>query len=156
MREQEVREPGSPRRPVKHVQRGPVGSVVIEGERADHEQDLEHGRHVDDPHGRHDDHGDVGPLNKRAPRERFWIPASRAGAGRLLGRANLIDVDGLGYVLEHLVAEVLFAQPELVPHLVPHRSGYADGAGVGEPLKAGGDVDPLPVDPVASTITSPR
>jgi len=48
-----------------------------------------------------------------------------------------------------LVAEVLFAQPELVSHLVPHGSGYADGTGVGEPLKAGGYVDPLPVDPIA-------
>src|SRR5262249_43992947 len=107
------------------------------------------GCHVDGPHGGHHDHGDIGPRKKRAPKERCWIPASRAGALRLLTRADLIDADGLGYVLERLVAEVLCAQPELVPHLVPHGSGDADGAGIGKLLEAGGDIDPLPVDPVA-------
>ena len=134
---------------MQHVQRGPVRSVVVESERADHEENLEHGRHVDDPHRGHNDHGYVGPRGERAPGERVRIPASLAGTSRLVARADLIDMDGLGDVLQRLVAEVFSAQPELVPHLVPHGSGHADGAGVGEPLEARGDVNPLPVDPVA-------
>src|SRR5262249_25949071 len=118
-------------------------------ERADHEKDLKHGCHVDDPHGGHDDHGDVGPPDERAPWEGFRIPTTRTRARGSFGRADLKNPDELRYVFERLVAEVLFAQPELVSYLVPHGSGYADGTGIGEPLKAGGYVDPLSVDPIA-------
>lgn len=64
-------------------------------------------------------------------------PGSHVGACCVLGRTDLIHVDGFGYVLERLLAEILFAQRELVPHLVPHESREADSAGIGQLLKGG-------------------
>src|SRR5262249_60515019 len=90
-----------------------------------------------------------GRPRKRPPREPFRTPTNRAGAGGPLGGADLIDAHGVRDVFERLVAEVFFAQLELMSHLVPHGSGYADGTGFGEPLKAGRYVDPLPVGPIA-------
>src|SRR5438046_7848160 len=45
-------------------------------------------------------------------RSRVRIPASLAGTSRLVARADLIDMDGLGDVLQRLVAEVFSARSE--------------------------------------------
>jgi hypothetical protein len=54
-----------------------------------------------------------------------------------------------GDVLERLLPQVLAAQIELARDLLVHGPRDADPARLGQPLQAGGDVDPVPVDPLA-------
>jgi hypothetical protein len=131
---------------VQKVQRGRIGRVIVECERADHEENLEHDRHVEDPRRGHHEYGHVGATGPHRSRQ---LPGVRACASIVLRlESDSIDPHRVGDVLDGLLAQVLGANHQLVSHLLPDRPRHADSTRFGQALEARRDVDAFTVDAV--------
>ena len=67
----------------------------------------------------------------------------------MAGTTYRVGANRLGDILDAMVAERAVIEIELVPDLVVHGLRDADGAGLGERLEPGGDVDAVAKDVVA-------
>ncbi len=58
-----------------------------------------------------------------------------------------IHPDGLSDVLQGLLPQILVIEAQLALDVMMHHAGDADSSPLRQSLEAGGDVDPVPVDP---------
>src|SRR5262249_5864625 len=75
------------------------------------------------------------------------ISPRRGGEPRFLVtvESHPIDGNGIGYILDLLLAHRLKAEGEFLGHLVRNLAGDIDVTGFGQLLKSGGDIHPLAV-----------
>src|SRR5262249_11898043 len=65
------------------------------------------------------------------------------------GDADRVSANWLGDILDAVAAERMVIEIELIPDLLVHSAGDANGAGRGESREAGGDVDAIAEDVAA-------
>src|SRR5262249_43364801 len=143
----EVGQPCGPRRSIEEVQRGPIGRIIVEAERADHKENLKDDRYVEDPGRGHYQHGHVGATGPRWRPQFAWVPAR---AGLLPGlQPNSPHPHRVGNVFDSRLPQFVGANCQLVPDLFPDWARDADATLIGQAFQARRDVDALAVDAVA-------